>query len=77
MLKIYLEDRMLTERELHVLYYMAKGYSNEEIGKALFISKHTAKSHVSAIIKKMNVKTRAQATYVAAKKDLLLQFEGN
>ena len=68
---------MLTERELHVLYYMAKGYSNEEIGKALFISKHTAKSHVSAIIKKMNVKTRAQATYVAAKKDLLLQFEGN
>ena len=77
MLKIYLEDRMLTERELHVLYYIAKGYSNEEIGKALFISKHTAKSHVSAIIKKMNVKTRAQATYVAAKKDLLLQFEGN
>ena len=68
---------MLTERELHVLYYMAKGYSNEEIGKALFISKHTAKSHVSTIIKKMNVKTRAQATYVAAKKDLLLQFEGN
>ena len=75
MLKIYLEDRMLTERELHVLYYMAKGYNNVEIGKKLFISKHTAKSHVSAIIKKLNVKSRAEATYVAAKKDLLAQFE--
>lgn len=68
---------MLTERELHVLYYMAKGYSNQEIGKILFISRHTAKSHVSAIIKKLNVKSRAEATYIAAKQNLLLQFEQN
>ena len=66
---------MLTERELHVLYYMTKGYSNVEIGKVLFMSRHTAKAHVSSIIRKLNVKSRAEVTYIAAKENLLADIE--
>ncbi len=61
----------LTETEKVVLELMTQGLTNKEIGQKIFISVHTAKSHVSAIIKKMNVKTRASATYLAGKFNLV------
>ena len=58
---------MLTNREKEVLYYLCKGYNNVEIGKILNISKHTAKAHVSSILKKINAKNRIDAAYLSGK----------
>lgn len=57
----------LTEREKNVLYYLAIGYKNEEIGKALHISVHTVKAHLEAIYEKLGVTNRVQAAMKAAK----------
>ena len=60
----------LTEREMKVLELMTKGYSNTEIGEILHISRHTAKSHVSTIIRKLGATSRASATFLAGKQNL-------
>lgn len=52
---------MLTNRENEVLTLLSKGFTNIEIAKELNISIHTAKAHVSSILKKMNVKNRLLA----------------
>lgn len=57
----------LTARELEVLKLMTKGLNNNEIGNIIGISKHTAKPHVSAIIKKLKSCTRSEATFWAGK----------
>lgn len=60
----------LTERETKILEFMTKGLSNSEIGEELFISRHTVKSHISAIIKKMGSRDRTQAAFFAGKLNL-------
>ena len=57
----------LTARETEVLRLLARGLSNGEIGKALFISQTTAKFHVANIMRKLEVGHRAEAVYVASK----------
>ena len=54
-----------------VLRLIAEGHSNPAIGEALFISPKTASVHVSHILAKLNVKTRAEATALAYKSGLL------
>ena len=56
-----LEKIYLTDREKTVLKLMIKGCSNIEISKSANISIHTAKAHVSSILKKYNAKTRTAA----------------
>jgi len=51
----------LTERERNVLYYLALGYKNNEIGKLLNISVHTVKAHLETIYEKFGVTNRVQA----------------
>jgi len=51
----------LSNREYEVLKLLAKGYSNAEIGKSLYLALSTVKTHVSNIFVKMDVKSRAQA----------------
>jgi DNA-binding NarL/FixJ family response regulator len=51
----------LTDREWEVLELMREGLSTEEIGNRLFISAVTVRTHVSAILKKLRVPTRAAA----------------
>lgn len=53
--------RQLTERELEVLDYLRRGMSNKDVGVALGISEHTAKTHVKAILQKMEAADRAEA----------------
>lgn len=65
----------LTDRERQVLALMAAGRENTEIAEALFISPHTAKSHVSNILNKLGVGNRVQAV-VHAYRDGLLSEEG-
>jgi NarL family two-component system response regulator LiaR len=51
----------MSKRELEVLQLMAEGLSNEEIGKRLFVSLNTIKTHSSNIFEKMEVQRRTQA----------------
>jgi DNA-binding NarL/FixJ family response regulator len=48
-----------------VLYLLADGRSNPEIGQALFISTKTASVHVSNILAKLGVSGRVEAAVVA------------
>ena len=51
----------LTAREAEVLALLAEGLRNAEIGRRLFISAKTVDHHVSAILEKLGVDSRAQA----------------
>ena len=56
----------LSQRELQVLKQMALGKSNKEIGQVLYISEHTVKNHVQAILEKLNAVGRTQAVALSA-----------
>lgn len=51
----------LTEREAEVLEAAARGLSNAEIAKELFLSEKTVKNHINRIFRKLGVSTRAAA----------------
>ncbi|WP_245961650.1 response regulator transcription factor [Quadrisphaera granulorum] len=51
----------LTERELQVLTGMGEGRSNAEIGKQLFLSEDTVKTHARRLFRKLDAADRAQA----------------
>ncbi|GAA1948914.1 response regulator transcription factor [Agromyces allii] len=61
----------LTERETEVLLLVARGRSNQEIADDLFISPHTAKTHVNRIMTKLHAHDRAQLVIVAYETGLL------
>jgi DNA-binding NarL/FixJ family response regulator len=51
----------LTQRERDVLRLLADGLSNDEIGKQLFISAETVRTHVRKAMEKLDADTRTQA----------------
>jgi DNA-binding NarL/FixJ family response regulator len=51
----------LTERELQVLRGMADGRSNAEIGRELFVSEDTVKTHARRLFRKLGARDRAHA----------------
>jgi DNA-binding NarL/FixJ family response regulator len=55
----------LTEREREVMSLVAAGLSNDEIAAELVLSPATAKTHVSRIMTKLNVRDRAQLVVLA------------
>ena len=60
----------LTERELEVLKFVARGQSNGEIAQHLVISEGTVRTHVSNILGKLHLASRTQATLYALRKGL-------
>ena len=56
---------MLTERELHVLKLLGKGYTNSEIATELCVSTGTVKTHVGSILAKLNLRDRVAAVVFA------------
>jgi DNA-binding NarL/FixJ family response regulator len=55
----------LTARELEVFQLITQGLSNAEIGRRLFISGTTVKTHVTRLLQKLDLRDRAQAIVLA------------
>jgi DNA-binding NarL/FixJ family response regulator len=60
----------LTPREREVLRLIARGYTYREIARELFISVKTVESHVSSVLRKLQLSTRHQLTRWAAERRL-------
>ncbi|MFE3191985.1 LuxR C-terminal-related transcriptional regulator [Nocardia sp. NPDC059240] len=61
MTRVRKPDTTLSPREIEVLRLVADGHSNREIGKRLFLSETTVKSHLVHIYSKLGVKSRTSA----------------
>jgi DNA-binding NarL/FixJ family response regulator len=61
----------LTTREKEVLRHIARGYTYKEIASRLFISVKTVETHVSAVLRKLQLSNRHELTAWAAGRDLL------
>ena len=61
----------LTQREREVLRLLADGLTNEEIGKRLFISPETVRTHVRKAMSKLDADTRTQAVATALRQSLI------
>jgi NarL family two-component system response regulator LiaR len=61
----------LTEREMEVLALLVEGLNNREIAEKLFVSRATAKAHVSHIFDKMGVSNRAEAITLALREQII------
>jgi DNA-binding NarL/FixJ family response regulator len=60
----------LTPREREVLRLIARGYTYKEIARELYISAKTVESHVSSVLRKLQLSTRHQLTQWAAQRRL-------
>jgi DNA-binding CsgD family transcriptional regulator len=60
----------LTAREVEVLELVADGLRNAEIGERLFVSEKTVGHHVSAILRKLDVKSRGEASAAARRRGI-------
>ena len=61
----------LTQREREVLRLIARGYTYKEVGKALFISVKTVETHVSAVLRKLQLSNRHELTRWATSRRLV------
>jgi len=61
----------LTERELQILRGMTHGYSNGEIGRKLFLSEDTVKTHARRLFQKLGAHDRAHAVALGLRNDLV------
>jgi DNA-binding NarL/FixJ family response regulator len=61
----------LTEKEIEILNYIAKGYTNKEIADLLVVSEFTVKNHLKSIFKKLRVSSRTQVVLIGIKAGLV------
>ncbi len=63
--------RKLTRREREVLQLLADGYRQEEIAQRLFITRKTVGAHVVNVLRKLGVRSQAQAVAMAYRGELV------
>lgn len=61
----------LTEKEIEILSYISKGYTNKEIAEKLVVSEFTVKNHLKSIFKKLKVSSRTQVVLVGLRSGLI------
>ena len=65
------ESTALTPRELEVLRFIARGYTNRQISESLKLSVRTVESHRANLMSKLDLQTRVQLVRYAAEHKLL------
>ncbi|MER3411746.1 MAG: hypothetical protein C4305_05160, partial [Thermoleophilia bacterium] len=60
-----------TPREIQVLQLISEGMVNREIGKVLYLSEETVKSHVRHLLAKLRARSRAHAVAIAFRRGIL------
>ena len=78
-LRVFLSDDLesmvppqkLSKRQKQLLVMLDKGMSNREIAEDLQISEHTVKVHLWRLFRRLNVKSRSQASHLARTQGLL------
>ena len=66
-----LTEEPLTEREVELLQYVARGMSNQEIADELVLSERTVRTHISNILSKLHLADRTQAAVYAWQKGVV------
>lgn len=61
----------LSDREKEVLRFLARGYTNQQIADALFLSVKTIETYRARLMEKLNLRTRAELVQYALHKGLL------
>lgn len=61
----------MTPRELEYLRYLAEGYTNKEIAKAMVLAEDTVKKGIQALIAKLGAVDRTHAVVIALRADLI------
>ncbi len=61
----------LSQLDLEICKYIAEGKKNIEIGRLLFLSVHTIKSHVSNIIFQLGAANRTHVAYLLGKENII------
>jgi two-component system, NarL family, response regulator NreC len=59
------EERVLSDREVTILSYIARGFTNKEIAEKLFLSLHTVNTHRKNICNKLGIKSVSGLTVYA------------
>lgn len=67
----------LTDRELEILGFAARGLTNKEIGKALFISDRTVQGHLQNVYQKLGVGTRTEAVTAGLSRGIIRLTDGS
>lgn len=63
----------LTDRELDVLRFLARGYSNQEIAEELFVSINTVRFHLGNLLSKTGCSSRTELAIAAAKSGIAIE----
>ncbi len=61
----------LTPREREVLQHIARGYTYKEVGERLFVSVKTVETHVSSVLRKLQLSNRHELTRWATERKLI------
>lgn len=67
----------LSKREIEVLLYISKGFSNKDIGEHLFLSEKTVKNYATTLFRKIGAHDRVQATIFALNQHIQQYYEAN